>query len=40
MFGAMNISNDITEEDINDWATGTNEFSVDFSDEEVIQHAK
>ena len=34
------ISNDITEEDINDWATGANEFLLDFSDEEIIQHAK
>lgn len=40
MIGAMNFSNDITEEDINDWATGANEISLDFSDEEIIQHAK
>ncbi|XP_065368850.1 tigger transposable element-derived protein 6-like [Calliphora vicina] len=40
MIGTMNISNDITEEDINDWATGANEVLLDFSDEEIIQHAK
>ena len=40
MIEAMNISNDITEEDINDWATDANEFSLDFFDEEIIQHAK
>ena len=36
----MNISNDITEEDIDDWATGANEFSLDFFDEEIIRHTK
>ena len=35
MIGAMNIGNDITKEDINDWATGVNEFSLNFSDEEI-----
>ena len=33
MIKAMNISNNITEEDINDWTTDANEFSLDFSDE-------
>ena len=38
MIGAMNVSSDITEAaDINDWATGTNEFLSEFSDEEIIQ---
>ena len=40
MIEAMNISNGITEDDINDWTSGENEFSLDFSDEEIIQHAK
>ena len=40
MIGAKNFSNDTSEEDINDWATGANEYSLDFSDEEIIQHAK
>ena len=40
MIGAINISNDITEEDINDCATVANEFSLDCSDEEIVQHSK
>ena len=35
----MNNSNNTTEEDINDWESGANEFSLDFSNEEIIQHA-
>ena len=36
MFGAMNISNDITREDINDCVSDTNELSLDFFDETII----
>ena len=36
IIGALNISNDITKEDITDLATITNEFSLVFSDEEII----
>lgn len=39
MIGAINFGKDITEKDINGWATGANEFSLDFPDEEIIQHA-
>lgn len=39
MIGAMNFSNEITEQDINDWATGANECLLDFSDEDIIQLA-
>ena len=40
LIGAMKFSNDLTEEDINDRAIGANEFSLKFSDVEIIQHAK
>ena len=38
MIGAMNTSNE-KKEYIYDWATGVNEFSLVFSDEETIQYA-
>ena len=31
MIGVMNVRNDIAEEDINGWATGANELSLDLS---------
>ena len=40
MIGTMNINIDITEEDINPWATVANEFSWDFSNEEIKPYAK
>ena len=36
----MNISSDITEIDINNWATVVNTFSLDISVEEIKQHTK
>ena len=40
LIGAMKFSDDLTEKDINDWATGAIEFLLEFSEEEMIQHAK
>ena len=40
MIGTTNISKYITEEDINDWATGANKFALDSFAVKLIQHAK
>ena len=40
MIGTTNISKYITEEDINDWTTGANKFSLGSSAVKIIQHAK
>ena len=40
LIGAMKFCNDLTEKDITDWSTGANEISLEFSDEEIIQHAE
>lgn len=39
MIGAISLNNEITEKEINDWATGLNEISMNFSDDEIIENA-
>ena len=39
IIGAISLNNEITEKEINEWATGVNEFSMDLSDNEIIEHA-